>query len=675
MKQTTIYIENEKLDLYEDENIIVNSSVQNINDISKVFTDFSESFTVPASQNNNRIFKHYYNADISNRFDARTKKNGKIEINSIPFREGKIRLEGVELKNGKPDNYKITFFGNLVSLSELFGEDTLQSLGVDAYNHDYDAGTVRTGFDNANYDNGITNTGLFFENLVYVPLSPKRRFLYDGSTTDTETTLNVANRPIKVQDLTLGIRINTLFSLIQSKYGITFSDDVINPTSGLLNKMYMSVDKLVTHSESDINLNANYTQRVDMEQGGGREGTTYQLHSVRITPNPGFEDVNYTILIHDTTNNEWTEKTQSGYGGFGIALRGEDAPTLPYERDIKFYMNADEDFQFTGEVWKTETRYIDTGQGSPQRSHTSTKLKNLSATSVSVSVSMKESMPTLKVKDFVTGIINALNLVVIPTSDTEYYVHLLDSWYAEGQTHDITKYTSIENVSISNQEYLSEINFEYEEPSTLLALDFYNRNSRYFGNLNYVVRDEQGEKIDGNDFEIKLPFEQIIYERLFDNDTGALTNFQYGFKVNEDMEPTDTKPILFFSQRTQLGDYPIQIDNGAGGTKEVTRCNIAHYVERNSFKQSLTFGEEQDSYTGGLITKSLYDVFYSDYITDIFSAKRRVYNYTTKLPEQLLTKIKLNDKIVIEGTRYIINNMQINLTTNITELELLNDIY
>ena len=60
-KNIDIYIEGKRLDLFEDENITINSSVQNINDISKVFTDFSQSFTVPASQNNNKIFKHYYN--------------------------------------------------------------------------------------------------------------------------------------------------------------------------------------------------------------------------------------------------------------------------------------------------------------------------------------------------------------------------------------------------------------------------------------------------------------------------------------------------------------------------------------------------------------------------------------------------------------------------------------
>ena len=44
-----VFIEGKRLDLFEDENIELNRSVQDIKDISKVYTDFTQSFTVPAS--------------------------------------------------------------------------------------------------------------------------------------------------------------------------------------------------------------------------------------------------------------------------------------------------------------------------------------------------------------------------------------------------------------------------------------------------------------------------------------------------------------------------------------------------------------------------------------------------------------------------------------------------
>ena len=95
MQIVQLYIDNQKVELFEDENIKLTQTIQNVKDISKVFTDFSKSFTIPASKENNKIFKHYYNFDINNGFDARKKASARIELNSIPFKEGKVKLEGV----------------------------------------------------------------------------------------------------------------------------------------------------------------------------------------------------------------------------------------------------------------------------------------------------------------------------------------------------------------------------------------------------------------------------------------------------------------------------------------------------------------------------------------------------------------------------------------------------
>ena len=72
MLDVSIYIEGQRLDLFKDESVNIKSSVKDINDISKIYTDFSKSFSVPASKGNNSIFKHYYNADITGGYDART---------------------------------------------------------------------------------------------------------------------------------------------------------------------------------------------------------------------------------------------------------------------------------------------------------------------------------------------------------------------------------------------------------------------------------------------------------------------------------------------------------------------------------------------------------------------------------------------------------------------------
>jgi hypothetical protein len=59
----------EKLELFDDEQIQVTSTVQNVQDISKTFTDFSQSFTIPANDHNNGILQHFYQSDVNSLID------------------------------------------------------------------------------------------------------------------------------------------------------------------------------------------------------------------------------------------------------------------------------------------------------------------------------------------------------------------------------------------------------------------------------------------------------------------------------------------------------------------------------------------------------------------------------------------------------------------------------
>jgi hypothetical protein len=80
MQKLQLYISDTRIDLFKDETVSITQTIKNIRDISKLFTEFTQSFTVPASKTNNKIFKHYYNFDITiGAFDARNKVASEIE--------------------------------------------------------------------------------------------------------------------------------------------------------------------------------------------------------------------------------------------------------------------------------------------------------------------------------------------------------------------------------------------------------------------------------------------------------------------------------------------------------------------------------------------------------------------------------------------------------------------
>jgi hypothetical protein len=96
-------------------------------------------------------------------------------------------------------------------------------------------------------------------------------------------------------------------------------------------------------------------------------------------------------------------------------------------------------------------------------------------------------------------------------------------------------------------------------------------------------------------------------------------------------------------------------------------------LDEESF--SLNFNAEINEYTSQVFLDTLYQRFYADYIGDIFSVKRRLYDFKSILPIELKNKLKLNDRLIIRDRRYIINSITTNLTTLEENLELINDIY
>jgi len=220
MQKLQLYISGTRVDLFKDESVSITQSIQNVRDISKIFTEFTQSFTVPASKTNNVLFRHYYNFDITvNSFDARNKVSSEIQLNYIPFKTGYIKLEGVEMKKNKAYAYKITFFGNTVNLKDVLGEDELSALtSLNSNNLPYNFSNIR---------NELTST---MGNII-VPLITHTRQLYYDSTPANYANGNLywvdasSVNGVYWSDLKYAIRLDAILRAIESEYNLTFSNN------------------------------------------------------------------------------------------------------------------------------------------------------------------------------------------------------------------------------------------------------------------------------------------------------------------------------------------------------------------------------------------------------------------------------------------------------------------
>ena len=125
MQIIELYIGSTRVDMFKDESVTITDTIKNVKDIAKVFTAFSQQFSLPASKTNNKLFKHYYNYDIDNGFDARARVAATIKLNGTDYKIGRIKLNGVQLKQNKPYAYKVVFYDNTVALKDVIGEDKL----------------------------------------------------------------------------------------------------------------------------------------------------------------------------------------------------------------------------------------------------------------------------------------------------------------------------------------------------------------------------------------------------------------------------------------------------------------------------------------------------------------------------------------------------------------------
>ena len=178
MQELQLYIEGQRIELFKDESVSITQTIQNVKDIAKIFTSFTKTFSVPATKTNNKIFKHYYNYNIVDGYDARIKKNGVIELNFLPYKTGRIKLEGVDLKNNLAHTYRITFFGNTVELPDILGDDKLGSLffASSDYTQTYNQQTIKAFFA-SQQGNG---------KLIVPFITHTQRLFYNSSTTNVD---------------------------------------------------------------------------------------------------------------------------------------------------------------------------------------------------------------------------------------------------------------------------------------------------------------------------------------------------------------------------------------------------------------------------------------------------------------------------------------------------------
>ena len=677
---TNLFIDGQKLDQYKDENVNVVSSVLSIKDLSKNTTDYSNGFTLPASPKNNQLFKHYYNANIDNTFDARKTTKGEIHIGGIVFKKGKWQLQKVNVKKGKPESYTVNFSGKLTSIKDQASDLKLKDLDFSAFDHD---------FNSANVKQGLTTFDLLglAGDIVYTPLA-KKQYFYNANGTDntqTDERANIAfnsglDAGIIWNDLKPSLKAIRVIEAIEAELGITFSRDFFATTEFSTLYLWLNPDDSNEAGNSQrVNFTSGDSTYMNLTTDVGTYTTTtypplvpatpfrFKLY-LQVFPDVGYENIDYKIkcykngqlLLEQDALGDWDTGVEN------IILQNNDEGET---NSIYWEVECDQEFTFDATFQQVVSSGIVSGA-------TVSTFANKNSNTIDSKMIVSNNVPDIKVIDFLKGLLNMYKLVIVPTSDTEYYVNTVDGYYAEGNSYDITKYIDFENFDVERGEILNEINFSFQEPTTIGNIQYKTNNGIGYGdeNLKLYTDSTETELLDGESLDIELPFEQILYDRLSDQNTGDLTNVQYGAIIDDSLKPANPKAHLHYIGQAGIQQFQLGFISDTGVKEELsqflnTPFHGQWFIQSSA---STTFDDVYSTWDGSILSNNLYTNHYKRYVEGIFDVKKRTFMFKAYLPLRLLTKIELNDVMFIKGNYYRIDNYSYNLLDGATDFELVN---
>lgn len=698
MQKVQLYIEGQRVDMFEDISLSITDTIKNVKDVSKVFTEYSQTFSLPASKTNNKIFKHYYNSDIQNGFDARIRVTANIELNSIPFKSGYIKLEGVDLKDNVANTYRITFFGNTVSLKNLLGDDLLSSLAwLENFSKEEDGTDLLW---NPTFIQKYLTTPVYnrvvdgdsYPLAIQVPLITHTQRLTYNSHSSANDSGNVAysqgnHHGVGWNQLKYALRLSIIIKAIEKKYGIVFSSDFFNGGDSSFDNLYMWLHRAKGKVTTGEQINSylyfvNDFPDYSLYNGSFMENSVLTLNDgyyysnqvLRLNFNiaQGYETVPYSVTVFRDGTPVYTGTDLTG-SNINISVPVSNNS----EYTVQITTNAEVGFVRVFWVYS----YYDSDSDEFQSEDYYTPAFS---TPESFDFNITQQIPKMKVLDFLTSIFRMFNLVAYVEGGV-VVVKDLDSFYASGDSYDITRYVDVSNKKRDAALPFKEIIYTYKGLGSFLAKQHEQISNKDWGKEEYKGSD--GLILYGGTFKNEIPFEHMKFERLLDSNTSALTHIQYGYCVDDNQESYIGSPIIFYMALETLSQTPTdgRISFINQFTNNVPSDHVplsSYYVPANSDlqvtevndRQSLNFSSEFDEWELTTTNQTLFNNYHSNYISNVFNSENRITKLSAYLPLRILLKYNLSDRFVISGDSYKINSIETDLHTGKSDLELLKDI-
>jgi len=213
----SLEIEGIPVDLFNDESVELNRQLKDLQDLSTVWTDYTQAFQIPASDTNNQIFSDWFDENVVlGAWNPNIGKDATLLIHSLPVYTGRIEFIGCKFKDGIPQLYNLVFYGTTKKILDQWGETLLNEVDWTAYNHTANYANILLSWDNALLSGDILwpiadyNQGWRYSTMSGV----------NGNIRDP--------RGIEVDDLRPAIKLKAMLTTVFSEAGFTLSGSFLS---------------------------------------------------------------------------------------------------------------------------------------------------------------------------------------------------------------------------------------------------------------------------------------------------------------------------------------------------------------------------------------------------------------------------------------------------------------
>lgn len=123
------------IDLYENQPVNLKYQYSDLGQIQAAVGNFSQSFRIPATDNNRAVFGQFQDPNEVGGFNPKQKVDAWLFVDTVPIMTGVVQLKKATVRNGKHTEFEIVFFGESVDLAKTLGNQKLSDLDLSSFDH------------------------------------------------------------------------------------------------------------------------------------------------------------------------------------------------------------------------------------------------------------------------------------------------------------------------------------------------------------------------------------------------------------------------------------------------------------------------------------------------------------------------------------------------------------